>query len=76
MQRTNLKNDTYYPLIMTRELAAEFICVSGPTFDKYSHYEHNLPVVKNGDVEEAFQRDPFSMWIADNWQLLENRRSR
>lgn len=25
MRRKNLKNDTDYPLIMTRELAAEFI---------------------------------------------------
>lgn len=41
---------------MTRELAAEFIGVSGPTFDKYYRYEHNFPVVKNGDVEEAFPR--------------------
>ena len=43
---------------MTRELAAEFIGVSGPTFDKYYHYEHNLPVVKNGDVEESFSTRP------------------
>lgn len=76
MQRKNLKNDTDYPLIMTRELAAEFIGVSGPTFDKYYRYAHNFPVVKNGDVEEAFPRDPIIKWIADNWQLLEKRRKR
>lgn len=76
MQRKNLKNDTDYPLIMTRELAAEFIGVSGPTFDKYYRYAHNFPVVKNGDVEEAFPRDPIIKWIADNWQLLEKRRKK
>lgn len=73
MQRKNLKNDTDYPLIMTRELAAEFIGVSGNTFDKYYRYAHNFPVVKNGDVEEAFPRDPIIKWIADNWQLLEKK---
>lgn len=71
MLRKNLKNDSDYPLIMTRELAAEFIGVSGPTFDKHYRYAHNFPVVKNGDVEEAFPRDPIIKWIADNWQLLE-----
>lgn len=74
MQRKNLKNDSDYPLIMTRELAAEFIGVSGNTFDKYYRYAHNFPVVKNGDVEEAFPRDPIIKWIADNWQLLEKGR--
>ena len=76
MQRKNLKNDSDYPLIMPRELAAEFIGVSGPTFDKYYRYAHNFSVVKNGDVEEAFPRDSIIKWIADNWQLLEKRRKR
>lgn len=70
------KNDSDYPLILSRKLAAEFIGVSAPTFDKYYRYEHNFPVVKNGDVEEAYPRDAIIKWIGDNWKLLEKRRKK
>lgn len=74
MLRKNLKNDTDYPPILTRELAAEFMGVSAPTFDKYYRYAHNFPVIKNGDVEEAYPRDAIIKWIAENWELLKKRR--
>lgn len=74
MKRKNLKNDTDYPPILTRELAAEFMGVSAPTFDKYYRYAPNFPVIKNGDVEEAYPRDAIIKWIAENWELLKKRR--
>ena len=62
-------------MVLNRELVAEFIGVSAPTFDKYYRYAHNFPVIKNGEVEEANSRDAIIKWIAENWELLKKRRS-
>lgn len=74
MQRKNTKNDTDYPLILTRELAAEFIGVSGGTFDKLYSIHSSFPIVKNGEVEKAYPRDPIVKWISENWKLIEKKR--
>lgn len=76
MPRKNDKNDTDYPPILTRDLAAEFIGVCPNTFDKVYRYAPNFPVVRNGEVEEAFPRDPILQWINENWKLIEKRRKR
>ena len=73
MQRKNSKNDTDYPPILTRELAAEFIGISGGTFDKFYRYQDDFPAVKNGETEEAYPRDAIVKWISENWKLLEKK---
>jgi hypothetical protein len=80
MLRKNLKNDSDYPLIMTRELAAEFIGVSGPTFDKYYRYAHNIPVNDwtNGQTnifDYKVNNTPISMlWrtLRDRLEMIKN----
>ncbi|MGX7048315.1 hypothetical protein [Pseudolactococcus piscium] len=74
MQRKNTKNDTDYPLILTRELASEFIGVSPVTFDKLYSIHRSFPIVKNGEVEKAYPRDPIVKWISENWKLIEKKR--
>ena len=76
MARKTNKNDTDFPPIMKREEAAEFIGVSGNTFDKLYRYAPGFPVVKNGEVEEAYPRDPILKWISENWKLIEKRRKK
>ena len=63
------KNDNDYPLLMSREQAAEFCGMGKDTFDEVLRFQPDFPKCKKKS-DDVFPREPMIEWIKMNWRSL------